>query len=137
MEARVEIIFFIHIVLLNLLVGLAVTEITEVRSNAYTIYQKSRLDLISYIEAMFFGDPYSFLTDYPPFKWIQHCYPCDFIFKHCGLLQKRLSSIGTHYLLFYKKNYTIYTKDRTSDEVKWSASNLLVEMRSQKATTTE
>ena len=51
---------------------------------------------------MFFGDPYSFLTDYPPFRWVKHCYPCDFITTYCLPIKKIFSYLGRGSLLFHR-----------------------------------
>ena len=93
-------LFFITIVLLNLLVGLAVADTQEIRKQAEIITQLSQLKLISYMEAMFFGDPFSFLSDYPPFKWIPSPAPCKWITEKSMLLEKYLHWVGKSTLLF-------------------------------------
>ena len=70
-------IFFIMLVLVNLLNGLAVSDITEIQKEAEIVSLNSRVDLIVFIESMLLGDPFHFLTNWPPFAWGRKLPACD------------------------------------------------------------
>ena len=70
-------IFFIMLVLVNLLNGLAVSDISVIQKEAEILSYVSRVELISFIESMLLGDPFHFLTNWPPFAWGRKLPPCD------------------------------------------------------------
>ncbi len=59
-------VFFVLLVLVNLLNGLAVSDIAEIQKHAEIVSHVSRVELISYTESMLLGDPFSFLSNWPP-----------------------------------------------------------------------
>lgn len=58
-------VFFVMLVLVNLLNGLAVSDIAEIQRHAEVVSHVSRVELISYMESMLLGDPFSFLSNWP------------------------------------------------------------------------
>ncbi len=56
-------VFFVMLVLVNLLNGLAVSDIAEIQKHAEVVSHVSRVELISYMESMLLGDPFSFLSN--------------------------------------------------------------------------
>jgi len=70
-------VFFIMLVLVNLLNGLAVSDISLIQKEAQILSYVSRVEQIAFIESMLLGDPFRFLTNYPPFSWAQKLPPCD------------------------------------------------------------
>ena len=65
------------LVLMNLLNGLAISDITVIQKEAEILSFVSRVELIAFIESMIFGDPFSFLTNWPPFAWARKLPACD------------------------------------------------------------
>ena len=70
-------IFFIMLVLVNLLNGLAVSDISVIQKEAELLSYVSSVELIAFIESMLLGDPFHFLTNWPPFAWGRRLPPCD------------------------------------------------------------
>lgn len=64
-------VFLIVVVLMNLLNGLAVSDTGMIREKAEIVSAISRVETISYIESLFLGDPFDFLSNWPPFNWIK------------------------------------------------------------------
>merc|ERR1719225_1723478 len=97
-------IFFIVVVLMNLLNGLAVSDITIIRDEAEVLSLKSQVDLISYWESILLNDPYNFLTSWPRIlASLPSCSACFWVKKlpGCESLLTRLTG-GTRLLLFYE-----------------------------------
>ena len=69
-------IFFIMLVLMNLLNGLAVSDIAMIQKEAEILSYVSRVDAIAFIESMLLGDPFEFLTNWPRFKWSKYIPSC-------------------------------------------------------------
>ena len=107
-------LFFITIVLLNLLNGMAVSDTAAIQSKAETIGYVSRVELISYLESMLLGDPFHFLSNWPPFATIRRCCPITSSpltsLMRGDKLRKLIRAEGT--VLFYKclpnKTFTVY-----------------------------
>jgi transient receptor potential cation channel subfamily A protein 1 len=70
-------VFFIMLVLVNLLNGLAVSDIGLIQKQSEVVALTSRVELVSYIESMFLGDPFQFLTNWPPVKLLRTLPACD------------------------------------------------------------
>jgi len=100
----VAFIFLIVVVLMNLLNGLAVSDIGFIRDEAEVLSLKSQVDLISYWESILLNDPYNFLTSWP--KYLAAIPSCSFCFwvKRLPGCESFLSKItgGTRILLFYE-----------------------------------
>ncbi len=70
-------VFFIMLVLVNLLNGLAVSDIGVIQKQSEIVALTSRVELVSYIESMLLGDPFQFLTNWPPVKLLRQLPACD------------------------------------------------------------
>jgi len=92
------------VVLMNLLNGLAVSDIGLIREEAEVLSLKSQVDLISYFESILLNDPYNFLTSWPRLlASLPSCSACFWVNKLpcCESLLTRLTG-GTRLLLFYE-----------------------------------
>ena len=104
---------------MNLLNGLAVSDIGLIRDEAEVLSLKSQVDLISYWESILLNDPYNFLTSWP--KFLAAIPSCSFCFwvKRLPGCETFLSKItgGTRILLFYEclplKTATFFPNKRT------------------------
>jgi len=115
----VAFIFLIVVVLMNLLNGLAVSDIGFIRDEAEVLSLKSQVDLISYWESILLNDPYNFLTSWP--KFLAAIPSCSFCFwvkrlPGCGSFLSKITG-GTRILLFYEclplKTATFFPNKRT------------------------
>lgn len=114
-------IFLIVVVLMNLLNGLAVSDTGLIRDEAEIVSWSARVELITYTESMLLGDPFYFLSNWPPIKLLQRipsCAVCRFLYKFPRIrdaLQK--ISGGTKILLFYtclpNKRATFYPNKKS------------------------
>ena len=97
-------IFLIVVVLMNLLNGLAVSDIGIIRDEAEVLSLKSQVDLISYWESILLNDPYNFLTSWPKFLAALPSFSCCSALKRLPGCETFLSKItgGTRILLFYE-----------------------------------
>ncbi|XP_071746598.1 transient receptor potential cation channel subfamily A member 1 homolog [Lepeophtheirus salmonis] len=82
-------VFFIMLVLVNLLNGLAVSDISSIQKEAEIVNHVSRIELISYFESMLLGDPFHFFSNWPPFSWGRKVPDCSCL---RGVFQSRLMS---------------------------------------------
>ena len=57
--------------------SIAVSDITLIQKEAEILSYVSRVELIVFIESMLLGDPFHFLTNWPPFSWGRKLPPCD------------------------------------------------------------
>ena len=64
-------VFLIVVVLMNLLNGLAVSDTGVIRAEAETYAYKTQVEIISYMESTFLGDPFNFLANWPNFVWLR------------------------------------------------------------------
>ena len=69
-------IFLVVVVLMNLLNGLAVSDTGLIREEAEVVGWSARVDLITYTESMLLGDPFYFLSNWPPIKLLQRIPNC-------------------------------------------------------------
>ncbi|TRY66637.1 hypothetical protein TCAL_16461, partial [Tigriopus californicus] len=69
-------IFLIVVVLMNLLNGLAVSDTGLIREEAEVVGWTSRVESITYVESMLLGDPFYFLSNWPPIKILQKIPNC-------------------------------------------------------------
>ena len=72
-------VFLIVVVLMNLLNGLAVSDTGVIRAEAETYAYKSQVEMISYMESTFLGDPFNFLANWPSFVWLKKIPTCSLI----------------------------------------------------------
>ena len=102
----------ISIVLMNLVIGLAISDIIAIRNEAEIVSYKSRVAIISYVEAVLLGDPYDFLSLWPKsfcclskdlLASIPNCSLCKCMFR-CVKAKKFFNWLtgATGILLFYK-----------------------------------
>jgi hypothetical protein len=63
-------LFFVVIVLMNLLTGLAVSDVALIKNQAEVISYKSQVNLICTAEAILLDDPYNFLSNGTKCEWI-------------------------------------------------------------------
>ena len=63
-------LFFIVVVLMNLLTGLAVTDISMIQEKAEIMGYKAKIDLICKAEAIILDDPYNFLSHGINYQWL-------------------------------------------------------------------
>ena len=126
-------IFLIVVVLMNLLNGLAVSDTGLIREEAEVVGWSSRVELITYIESMLLGDPFYFLSNWPPIKLLQKipsCAVCRFLYKFPRVRDALLKvSGGTKILLFYT---CLPTKSATFYPNKKSRKNFLNYKKSMK-----
>ncbi len=69
-------IFLVVVVLMNLLNGLAVSDTGLIREEAEVVGWSARVDLITYTESMLLGDPFYFLSNWPPIRLLQRIPSC-------------------------------------------------------------
>ena len=61
-------VFFIVVILMNLLNGLAVSDTGIIMEKAEIVSYTTRVETISYMESVLLGDPFEFLSRWPPVK---------------------------------------------------------------------
>ena len=116
-------VFIIVVVLMNLLNGLAVSDIGIIQAKAEVIGYRSRVETISYTESILLGDPFNFLSNWPAFKWVKNipsfsC--CVQLYRH-RFVQDVFHKItgATGILLFYsylpEKTMSIQANDTQYD----------------------
>ena len=96
-------IFFIILVLVNLLNGLAISDIAEIRKHAEVVAHISRVELISYLESLLLGDPFQVQ---PSSITMLHKVPAMNCFRSLLLwepLRRLLVALVGHTLLFPKR----------------------------------
>ena len=62
----VTFVFLIVVILMNLLNGLAVDDVGAIQEQAEIVSYISRVETISHLESILLGDPFDFLTRWPP-----------------------------------------------------------------------
>ena len=62
----VTFVFLIVVILMNLLNGLAVSDTGLIMEQAEIVSYISRVETISHLESILLGDPFDFLTNWPP-----------------------------------------------------------------------
>merc|ERR1712079_622992 len=96
--------FFIMLVLVNLLNGLAVSDIAVIQKEAEIMSHISRVELMCHIESILLGDPFSFLENFPQLPRIARKLPtCNILSSIYKLscINKIFSIFGSsHFLLF-------------------------------------
>ena len=69
-------VFFVMLVLMNLLNGLAVSDIAMIQKEAEILSYVARVDSVAFIESMLLGDPFDFLTNWPRYSWSEYLPSC-------------------------------------------------------------
>jgi hypothetical protein len=54
-----------------------VSDISAIQQEATVLSHVSRVEMISYVESMLLGDPFQFLTNWPPIKWLRKLPSCS------------------------------------------------------------
>merc|ERR1712066_995760 len=63
-------VFFIVVILMNLLNGLAVSDTGVIMEKAEIVSYTTRVETISYMESVLLGDPFDFLSRWPPVRLV-------------------------------------------------------------------
>jgi len=97
-------LFLIVVVLMNLLNGLAVSDIGLIREEAEVVSLKSQVDMISYWESILLNDPYNFLTSWPKMLSSLPSMSAGYYLKKLPGVETFLTKMtgGTMILLFYE-----------------------------------
>jgi len=94
-------VLLVVVILMNLLTGLAVGEISEIRTKAEIYSYLSQVETISYIESMMLGDPFDFLRNVPKYlSRFDSCSCCSVLYK-LSPIRDIFQHIGSGILLFY------------------------------------
>merc|ERR1711971_1424760 len=105
-------VLLVVVILMNLLTGLAVGDIGEIRQKAEIYAYMSQVETISYTESMMLGDPFDFLKNVPTvLSWIDSCSICSILYKF-GPIKNFFRSIGSGTLLFFD-----YLEGKKSDKI--------------------
>lgn len=97
-------VFFIMLVLVNLLNGLAVSDIAVIKKESEIMSHISRVELMCQIESTLLGDPFEFLTNFPESRLASKL-------PDCNLLASlyRLSCIKKVFALFGSRNFLLFS----------------------------
>ena len=88
----VTFVFLIVVILMNLLNGLAVSDTGLIMEQAEIVSYISRVETISHLESILLGDPFDFLTNWPPSTFLARlpamalCYQVAIILPRNALL---------------------------------------------------
>jgi len=98
-------VFFIMLVLVNLLNGLAVSDIAEIQKQAEIMSHVSRVELMCHIESILLGDPFMFLTNFPESKLAKKLPNCNLfaaLYK-LSCVRKTFSIFGSSKFLLFSE----------------------------------
>ena len=116
-------VFFIMLVLVNLLNGLAVSDIAVIQKEAEIMSQVSRVELMCHIESILLGDPFYFLTNFPALPKAARRLPnCNLLASlyRVSCVQKIFSLVGSrNFLLFserLKKKEAVFEPNKSKKE---------------------
>merc|ERR1719192_2990375 len=90
--------FFIMLVLVNLLNGLAVSDIAAIQKQSEIMSHISRVELMCQIESVLLGDPFHFLTNFPPSRLARKLPDCNILASLC---RKVFGLFGSHNFLLF------------------------------------
>lgn len=99
-------VFFIVVILMNLLNGLAVSDTGIIMEKAEIVSYTTRVETISYMESVLLGDPFDFLSAWPPVSFlakIPSLALCHQVYSHCPSARQAGHAVtgATGILLFY------------------------------------
>jgi len=99
-------VFFIVVILMNLLNGLAVSDTGIIMEKAEIVSYTTRVETISYMESVLLGDPFDFLSKWPPVSFlakIPSLALCHQVYSHCPSARQAGHAVtgATGILLFY------------------------------------
>ena len=97
-------VFFIVVILMNLLNGLAVSDTGIIMEQAEIVSQTTRVETISYMESVLLGDPFQFLSRWPPVSGLPSLALCHQVSSSCPSARRAGHCItgATGILLFYR-----------------------------------
>ena len=87
----VTFVFLIVVILMNLLNGLAVSDTGLIMEQAEIVSYISRVETISHLESILLGDPFDFLTNWPPATFLARL-PAMALCYQVNLLLLKISS---------------------------------------------
>ena len=96
-------VFLIMLVLVNLLNGLAVSDIAVIQKEAEIMSHISRVELMCQIESILLGDPFSFLENFPRLPKIARKLPTYNLLSKLSCLNRIFSLFGTNNFLLFSK----------------------------------
>merc|ERR1712066_1037295 len=99
-------VFFIVVILMNLLNGLAVSDTGIIMEKAEIVSHTTRVETISYMESVLLGDPFDFLSRWPPVRLVSRLPSlalCHQVYSSCPTARRAGHCItgATGILLFY------------------------------------
>ena len=98
-------VFFIMLVLVNLLNGLAVSDIADIQKQAEIMSHISRVELMCHIESILLGDPFMFLMNFPESKLAKKLPSCNLfaaLYK-LSCIRKLFSIFGSSKFLLFSE----------------------------------
>eukprot|EP00090_Calanus_glacialis_P017219 TRINITY_DN26883_c0_g1_i4.p1 TRINITY_DN26883_c0_g1~~TRINITY_DN26883_c0_g1_i4.p1 ORF type:complete len:935 (+),score=234.23 TRINITY_DN26883_c0_g1_i4:53-2857(+) len=98
-------VFFIMLVLVNLLNGLAVSDIADIQKQAEIMSHISRVELMCHIESILLGDPFMFLTNFPESKLAKKLPSCNLFaaLYRVSFIRKIFSIFGSSKFLLFSE----------------------------------
>ena len=96
-------VFLIMLVLVNLLNGLAVSDIALIQKEAEIMSHISRVELMCQIESILLGDPFSFLENFPRLPKVARKLPTYNLLSKLSCLNRMFSICGTNNFLLFSK----------------------------------
>merc|ERR1711953_1351744 len=116
-------VVFLLLVLVNLLNGLAVSDIAVIQAEAEIMSQVSRVELMCHIESILLGDPFYFLTNFPELPKAARKLPNCNIFAtlyRLSCVRKIFSLVGSrNFLLFserLKRKEAVFEPNKSKKE---------------------
>ena len=117
-------VFFIVVILMNLLNGLAVSDTGIIMEKAEIVSFTTRVETISYMESVLLGDPFQFLSRWPAVRFLSRVPSlalCHQVYTSCPSARRAGHCItgATGILLFYAflpdKKWTITPNNMKTD----------------------
>jgi len=115
-------VFFIMLVLVNLLNGLAVSDIVDIQKQAEIMSHISRVELMCHMESILLGDPFMFLTNFPESKLAKKLPSCNLFAAMYKLkcIRKLFSIFGSSKFLLFserlKKKQAVFYPNTSKKE---------------------
>ena len=108
-------VFFIVVILMNLLNGLAVSDTGMIMEKAEIVSHTTRVETISYMESVLLGDPFEFLSRWPPVRFVSGLPSlalCHQVYSSCPTARRAGHCItgATGILLFYRSAVVTSTR---------------------------
>ena len=105
-------VFFIVVILMNLLNGLAVSDTGIIMEKAEIVSFTTRVETISYMESVLLGDPFQFLARWPAVRFLSRVPSlalCHQVYTSCPSARRAGHCItgATGILLFYRSDTSL------------------------------